>query len=604
MTLVPLDVPPGAYRNGTEYQAKGRWRDVNLVRWHEGAMRPVNGLAAVRNGYSRTSSMPIPEYKARSAYAWSPTDGHPHIVWGEYNELWIRSSSSNALSPTPNTLTAPANADTIDGSWTFAHMADNVFACLRSEGVIYELADPFNSGDFTTLSGAPTGCLGVFVSGENFLFALGDGGDRKSLRWSDRGSKDTWTASATNQAGGYNLPTSGAIQQAIRLRNEFVIVTNTDVFRATYIGYPDVYRFDFIAASSSVGPHAGVEANGSAMWMGHDSFWIYDQGYVKEIACPVGDYIYSDLDRQYAWKTNCFHNPRYNEVWWLYQSSGSSTDVESYVAFNYENGTWHYGESTITAATPTPGDWASSGNREYHVVGYTSSQGDLVTNGDFASATGWTTTAGFAIGGGDATASSAGTLTQTLTGLTVGAPYCLYYQYATTGATSWSVDADTATRGVSAGDTSGAFTNRSISFVASSTSVDIVWTWTSGGTLDIDNVVVDVDPYVLFDDPEATIQFATPYAETGPLEISPGQERVHITRLLPDENSPSELSITLKTKEYPTSAEVTHGPYTAANPTSVRLSGRQFKVKIEATTAGTDWRSGTHRLEIRKGGKR
>ena len=43
MALVPLKIPAGIYRNGTEYQAMGRWYDSNLVRWFEGTLRPVGG---------------------------------------------------------------------------------------------------------------------------------------------------------------------------------------------------------------------------------------------------------------------------------------------------------------------------------------------------------------------------------------------------------------------------------------------------------------------------------------------------------------------------------------------------------------------------------
>jgi hypothetical protein len=45
--LVPLALPPGAYRNGTKYQAKGRFYDTNLVRWLEGILRPVGGWQEV-----------------------------------------------------------------------------------------------------------------------------------------------------------------------------------------------------------------------------------------------------------------------------------------------------------------------------------------------------------------------------------------------------------------------------------------------------------------------------------------------------------------------------------------------------------------------------
>ena len=39
----PLKFPPGMFRNGTEYQAKGRWIDGNLVRFLEKTIRPIGG---------------------------------------------------------------------------------------------------------------------------------------------------------------------------------------------------------------------------------------------------------------------------------------------------------------------------------------------------------------------------------------------------------------------------------------------------------------------------------------------------------------------------------------------------------------------------------
>ena len=43
MALIPLKIPPGVYRNGTEYQSAGRWYDANLVRWYENTLRPIGG---------------------------------------------------------------------------------------------------------------------------------------------------------------------------------------------------------------------------------------------------------------------------------------------------------------------------------------------------------------------------------------------------------------------------------------------------------------------------------------------------------------------------------------------------------------------------------
>ena len=43
MAYIPLQIPPGVYKNGTDYQSKGRWNFSNLVRWFEGTIRPIGG---------------------------------------------------------------------------------------------------------------------------------------------------------------------------------------------------------------------------------------------------------------------------------------------------------------------------------------------------------------------------------------------------------------------------------------------------------------------------------------------------------------------------------------------------------------------------------
>ena len=43
MSLVPIKLPAGFYRNGTEFEASNRWRDGSLVRWLDGSLKPIGG---------------------------------------------------------------------------------------------------------------------------------------------------------------------------------------------------------------------------------------------------------------------------------------------------------------------------------------------------------------------------------------------------------------------------------------------------------------------------------------------------------------------------------------------------------------------------------
>jgi len=61
--------------------------------------------------------------------------------------------------------------------------------------------------------------------------------------------------------------------------------------------------------------------------------------------------------------------------------------------------------------------------------------------------------------------------------------------------------------------------------------------------------------------------------------------------------------VSFKTRLYPTSTELSYGPYSAANPTDTRFSGRLVKMKVTGNVLA-DWRIGVMKLDAVLGGKR
>ena len=76
-----------------------------------------------------------------------------------------------------------------------------------------------------------------------------------------------------------------------------------------------------------------------------------------------------------------------------------------------------------------------------------------------------------------------------------------------------------------------------------------------------------------------------------------------VTSLIPDEGTQGDVTVTFKTRFYPNGAETSFGPYSTANPTSVRFTGRQVRIRIDAARSA-DWRAGIMRIEAKAGGKR
>jgi hypothetical protein len=78
---------------------------------------------------------------------------------------------------------------------------------------------------------------------------------------------------------------------------------------------------------------------------------------------------------------------------------------------------------------------------------------------------------------------------------------------------------------------------------------------------------------------------------------------MRVTQIVPDEATAGDVTVTLKTRLYPNATETSHGPFTMANPTSVRLQGRQVRMRVDAARLA-DWRVGIMRLDATAGSRR
>ena len=101
---------------------------------------------------------------------------------------------------------------------------------------------------------------------------------------------------------------------------------------------------------------------------------------------------------------------------------------------------------------------------------------------------------------------------------------------------------------------------------------------------------------------------AVPHLESGPVEVGMGDQVLSIQNIIPDESTQTgqvlgSLRAFLFTAIYPTATETKSSAFTLANPTSVRLTARQVRFRVEEVTAG-DWRLGDVRLEGVPGGRR
>ena len=493
MPLIALDLPAGIYRNGTDLQSQGRWRDSNLVRWHDNTMQPIQGW--------RTRSDTATAYKARSLHTWVDNSADRWIAAGTYEKLYVYNQSGTQYDITPAAFTSgqedannpvgygnslygqeqygtPRQESDIPDpatTWSMDAWGEYLVACSDADGKIYEWQLATGT-PAAVVTNAPTSNRGIMVTDERFLMALGAGGNPRKVQWCDRENNTIWTAAATNEAGDIELQTNGRIQCGVRVQNQALILTDNDAHTATYAGPPYVYGFERVGTSCGiVSKQAVAVVDMGAVWMGSRSFYAYTGGTVQEVNSDVADYVFSDINQSQISKVVAVSNAKFSEIRWFYPS-GTSTENDRYVAFNYQDNTWSIGTLARTAA---------------------------VDAGVFA--------------------------------------YPIY----------------------------------------ANASDKKIYEHEVGNNYD----------------------GATPYAESGPISMGLGDNVVSITDMIPDERTQGDVQAKFKTRFYPNDTEREYGPYSMSNPTSIRFTGRQFRMRVEGVD-NADWRVGINRLEAKSRGRR
>ncbi len=520
--LLPLNLPPGMATNGTPYSNKGRWIAGNLVRFFESTIRPILGWRRKRD--SSNVDITVLDGKARGALSWRDNTGAVLLAIGTTTKIYgiiagiladitpedftpgsadaAYTSGGGAYGKSgwgvgPYSEASTALALAAPDTWQFDSFGEELVGVCTSEHLL-RIWTGIVSDEADTAVNSPS-CLAVVTTAERFLVALGasdssdgTGGhtlgdaiagaapDGRNVWWCDQESSTQWNVSGVAPYDGYlsgnqPLATNGTIQCGARIRGATLIWTDLDVWEMLYLGDTTyVYSFRQMGDHCGIiGPNAKAVVDGRAIWMGADTFYGYS-GSVEPLQCEVSDSVFGDLNWSNRAKIWAAPITEFGEVWFFYPSA-MSTEIDSYVIYNYVTSSWSLGKLGRTAGT-------------------------------------------------------------------------------TDGPTDFPV-------------------------------------------------MVGTDSFIYEHETGFNRDGAVPYIESGPIELGNGDYTMRVQRIVPDEKTQGDVSASLYTSFMPNDPEVLRGPFTMENPTSVRFSARQVRIRF-TEVAATAWRIGKMRLGVIQGGKR
>ena len=234
------------------------------------------------------------------------------------------------------------------GMWSLDNFGDKAI-CLIVDGECFEwnsAATDATSTRATIISGAPTASRHMLVStpdrhlvffGTETTIGTKSTQDDMFIRFSAVEDINTYTPTATNDAGTQRLADGSRIMGAIRGRDAIYVYTDTALFLMRFVGQP--FTFAFVQAGTNcglAGKNAVVEVDGAAYWLSENGFFKY-AGALESLTCLVEDYVYDDINLDSGNQMiNAGLNNLFGEIMWFYPTSSSSV-VNRMVSYNYQD---------------------------------------------------------------------------------------------------------------------------------------------------------------------------------------------------------------------------------------------------------------------------
>lgn len=240
-----------------------------------------------------------------------------------------------------------------DAPWQFAQFGNTSLAINKSTQL-----QQSSSGAFADVANAPKAAVMETVGGFVLLGNCNDTGTGLSTAYGDQphrwwcsqlfNATGSWEPSVTTQAtSGLLTSSNGGIKAAKRLGEQIVFYKERAIHVGTYVGPPEVWRFDQVPGVVGTWGQSSVVSIGDVhLFIGFEDIYRFDGSRPVPIADGVREWFFDRLNKSFAYKIFALHDFLNGTVWWFYPS-GSSQTLNAALIYNYRANA--FGHVTIDA---------------------------------------------------------------------------------------------------------------------------------------------------------------------------------------------------------------------------------------------------------------
>lgn len=246
--------------------------------------------------------------------------------------------------------------------WEFEQFGDRIIA--TNIGDSPQFYDMNVSALFADLPGSPPNAAHIGVVRDFVVLGNINDGDilPRTVDWSGFNNSEQWTSSQRTQSGRQELRGRGGPIRRIIGGDVGIIFQERSITRMTYVGPPVLFRFDEIERARGAASSDGV------VWTGARAFYYSTDGFYSlnlyggQDSEPIGNnrvnnWFRDNVDPAEIRNMRGAIDRENSLVMWAFKSTGSATQNNRLIIYNWQADRWSYAEVGIQAFA----EFASSG---------------------------------------------------------------------------------------------------------------------------------------------------------------------------------------------------------------------------------------------------
>lgn len=320
-----------------------------------GVITELDGMIPSMRGYKGTPNpvsigLPALAASCRTASIVTLLNGTNVLFAGTQTKIY----KGAATSWTDVTRTASDYTGATDSKWRFAQQGNITLSVNRVD--TSQKFDHASDSDFSDLTAMPVSgvveAVGQFVLIADYIDPVGSVNTPDGWACSAIGDYTDWTANVNTQCVyGRLLDTPGKVTAVKRLGDYAIFYKRKSMYLARYVGAPTVWDFSLVSdIVGAVSQESVIKVGQQHYFLGEDNFYMFDSSQLQPIGEQIKQWFSESVNKKYINDVQAVHDGNSGMIYWFYPS-GTSTTLNSYVAFHYRTGRWGRGGISVEAVT-------------------------------------------------------------------------------------------------------------------------------------------------------------------------------------------------------------------------------------------------------------